>query len=151
MPPRGVIILVCFPRKNNVSSLEMREVIDPFFESLLIEKRESPWALAEEGKKKEYQHERGRGPQATWPCPRLCQGPAGRTVPPGTYSVILHRTVSVAGPIEEHVTCFFIEFESQRGLLRLQGFLDGCLDGTETGVEGREAFQIATEAAGVRP
>lgn len=68
---------------------------------------------------------------------------------PRTYSVILHGTVSVACPIEEHITCFFIEFESQRGLLRLQGLLDGCLDRTETGVKGREAFQICTGVARV--
>lgn len=44
----------------------------------------------------------------------------------------------VAGPIEEHITCFLVEPESQGGLLWLQGFLDGCLSGTETAVKGRE-------------
>lgn len=141
--------MVCFPRKDNLSNLGMTEFIDPFFESLLIGKRKSAWALNEEGKKKESQHERGQGPQAMWPCPHLFQGPAGCMAQPRTYSVILHRTVSVACPIEEHITCFFIEFESQRGLLRLQGLLDGCLDGTETGVKGREVFQICTGGARV--
>lgn len=85
--------------------------------------------------------------------PRPC-GPGTFVPAPGwagwTYPVILHRTVPVAGPIEEHVARFFIEFESQGGLFGLQGFLDGCLDGTETAVKGREDFQTATGPAGAR-
>lgn len=34
-----------------------------------------------------------------------------------TYSVILHCAMPVAGSIEEHVTCFFVELESQGRLL----------------------------------
>lgn len=36
---------------------------------------------------------------------------------PRTYSVILHGSVPVAGPIEEHIARFLIEPERQGGLL----------------------------------
>lgn len=97
-----------------------------------------------ERKEKEYQKERGRGPGLVV---------LGMLVPaPGwadwTYPVILHRAMPVAGPIEEDVPCFFIEFESQGGLLGLQGFLDSCLYGTETAVNGRKDFQMSTGLTG---
>lgn len=70
---------------------------------------------------------------------------------PGTYPVILHRTLPVAGPIEEDITGFFVELESQGGLLQLQGFLDGCLGGTEMTVKAREGLQRSIGLAEVRP
>lgn len=70
------------------------------------------------------------------------------TMQPVTHSVILHCTMPVASPVEEHITRFLIELESQGGLLWLQGFLDGCLGGTETAVKGGEKhFWMSTELA----
>lgn len=66
---------------------------------------------------KEIPAREGKGAPAMWPCSRLCQGLAGHAAQPRTYSIILHCAMPVAGPVEEHVTCFFIEFESQGGLL----------------------------------
>lgn len=60
--------------------------------------------------------ERMKGALAVWPCPHLCQDLGGHATQARTHSVILHCAMPVAGPVEEHVTCFFIEFESQAGL-----------------------------------
>lgn len=32
------------------------------------------------------------------------------------HPIILHSPMSMAGPIEEHITCFFIKLESEGGL-----------------------------------
>lgn len=63
-----------------------------------------------------------------WSCPHLCQGLAQHRKAMA-YPVILHSTMSMAGPIEEHITCFFVKLKSKGGLLWPQGCLDGCLVG----------------------
>lgn len=44
------------------------------------------------------------------------QGSGSVTRKSGAYPVILHSAVSMAGPIEEHITCFFVKLESKGGV-----------------------------------
>lgn len=62
-----------------------------------------------------------------WSCPHLCHGQAHHTRKSMAYPVIFHCTVSMAGPIEEHIACFFIKPESKGWLFWPQGCLDGLL------------------------